>query len=151
MADYYSQAQPGKLIQIQYSTDGIPPDTPATVWVMITETYDIPELPIVRDRWNVTTHGPGVFSDQILGLVPPIDIVVSCNYVKPQYDVFYDLAYPADDATPAAKWFRILWPDGEYHMFAALVAGVTPATPLNEHGTYQATLATKGAITRVLT
>ena len=139
-----SAAIAGKIAVVQIG-DTVPPVSP-TGWTDLAEVYEIPELPIVRNRYNTTFHDSSIYSSQTPGLIPPIDWVISCNYIQAQYDTFWGLLNSTTVDGPL-QWFRLLWPDAYYHQFEAFVAGLTPATPLDERITYQVTLAVTQDIT----
>lgn len=134
-----TQALAGKTATVQIGTGGPPP----TTWDDIEEVYEIGELPIERDRYDVTSHGESYYREYILGLFTTSELTMAANYVQSQYDSLF-----TEVGTGNLVWYRIAYPDNTSHEFEAIVSSVSPVTPLDDRLTYNLTLTVSGPITR---
>lgn len=130
----------GKTATVQSGTGGTPGDT----WTDIQEVYEIGELPIERETYDVTSHDTSFYREYIMGLFVTSSLTMSANYVEAQYDTLFALV-----GGGALGWYRIAYPqDNSTHVFQAFVASVSPASPLDDRLTYSLTLTVSGAVTR---
>lgn len=131
----------GKSAQVQLNAS-IPPAAPGA-WTNITEVYEIGELPVERETYDVTSHSSSLYREYIMGLFVTSTLSMSANYETVQYNALFALV-----GTGVDRYFRLAYPDATYHDFIALVSNVSPVTPLDDRITYNVTLTVTGAITR---
>jgi len=134
----------GKTAVIQMAVE-VPP-VPAATWNDIVEVYEIGELPIERETYDVTSHNSSFYREYIMGLYVTSTLTMSANYEETQYDALFALV-----GTGVDMYFRLVYPDtptNSTHEFMALVSSVSPVTPLDDRITYNLTLTVTGAITR---
>ena len=127
------------LVQINAS---IPPAA-VGAWTNITEVYEIGELPVERETYDVTSHGSSFYREYIMGLFVTSTLSMSANYESVQYNDLFALV-----GTGVDMYFRLRYPDASFHDFTAFVSSVSPVTPLDDRITYNIMLTVTGAITR---
>lgn len=131
----------GKTAVVQINAS-IPPAV-IGAWSDIIEVYEIGELPVERETYDVTSHGSSFYREYIMGLYVTSTLTMSANYESVQYDALFALV-----GVGTERYFRLLYPDATYHDFIALVSSVSPVTPLDDRITYNLVLTISGAITR---
>lgn len=129
----------GKTVVVQIGTGGPPPD----LWTDIVEVYEIGELPMERDDYDVTSHDSSLYREFISGLYSPIPFEISANYVATQYDELRTLR-----ESGILGFYRILFPDSTTEEFEARVTKVSPVIPLDDRITYNVTLKINADVTR---
>ena len=133
----------GKSAGVQKG-DQLPPGA-ATTWTSIIEVYEIGELPVERDTYDVTSHGASYYREYVLGLFVTSALTMSANYVAIQYDTLFD-----DVGSGTERWYRLVYPapDNSTHEFVGFISNVSPVTPLDDRLTYNVTITVTGEITR---
>lgn len=130
----------GKGALVQTGTGPDPIDT----WVDIEEVYEIGELPVERETYDVTSHNASFYREYIMGLFATSSLTMSANYVKAQYDALFALV-----GTGAIGYYRIAYPaDNSTHVFQAFISNVSPSNALDDRLTYSLTLTVTGPVWR---
>lgn len=123
-----SAAEVGKFTTLEIGdTDA---ETPPVSWALVGEVIGEINVNTEREQLDVTSHGLSIWSDQISGRVTPISLTYTINSVHADIQVLWDIHKNTDPAG-AGAWFRILYPFGYLHRYAANVAGLNTISPLD--------------------
>ena len=125
----YSQAEAGKFAVFEVGDTNI--ETIPTTWAAVGEVIGDIGISAEREQLEVTSHSSGIWADQISGRVSPISATFTINSVTDDIELLWNFFKFTGDSLGNAAWFRILYPFGYRHRFAANVAGMNTVAPLD--------------------
>lgn len=134
-----SSAFAGKTVVMERNTGAEPPTPPVPgSWAEFVEVTEIGDLALNRSVYDATSHGASIYRDQLLGVVDAVNIDITCNLTGGlHYDGFFEFAGLGSTTDPDLSWYRILYPDGYYHLIEGYIGGITSSTPLDEKVTFK--------------